>query len=164
MTCDDARARMVETVLGAPAEGLTAESLDAETRAHLDDCQECREFLRDLVAMNKMAAVESTGAEGNAEELIESRLSLPAIESAIEEGLAGRDSVKARKGASLMENLAFLLFALSVLAVQVSLFIRLRPEVVLGLEAGLNWLAPFAFYIIYRLDRRSSRREEEGSR
>jgi len=164
MTCDAARAHMVEAVLGAPAAGFTPESLDDEVRSHLAGCEDCREFLKDLVAMNKMAGAERSHAESQVAALVESRLSLPAIDSAIEEGLKRRESAARPRGASLLENLAFLAFAAVVLTLQVSLLTRLRPEVVIGVEAGLNWLAPLTLYIIYRLDRRLSRREEEGSR
>lgn len=163
MTCEEARARIAQAVLGPEAAGCGTGSLDPETRSHLSGCEECREFLKDLTAMSAMALDEKSATEEATRDLIESRLALPAIESAIEEGLARRDSGARHKGASFMENLAFVLFAIAVLTAQVAIFVRLSPVAVLGLEAGLNWLAPFIFYAIYRLDRRRGR-EEEGSR
>ncbi len=125
---------------------------------------EDRAFLEDQAKIQSIAERARDKVEGRIRERVESRLSMPAIEAAIDEGLARREALSGRGGASLWENIAFLAFAAVVLAIQTVVLLRLRPAVFLGLEAGLNWLAPFVFYVIFRLDRRAVRRREEARR
>ncbi|MGE5579092.1 MAG: hypothetical protein ACM3WU_03520 [Bacillota bacterium] len=165
--CLDAEARIIEAVLDTPKDdgGFKIDLLDSKTREHLDVCDRCRAFLKDLLELQEAVVLDRETAHDRGRELVEARLALPAIQSAIDQGLERRNAAYRQKGASLAENLAFAAFAFLVLLVQAFTLTRLRPEVALGLEAGLNWLAPFVFYVIFRLDQRRTARaaQAEGS-
>lgn len=140
--CEAVRGRLIDAAMSA--EGFTEGSLDDSTRSHLAECAECRAFLDQILAMKRLAAEEASVAEPD----------MRAIHAAIDEGMARA----APTGATLVEKVAFLLFALVLVTAQVLLLRRLRPIGVLALEAGLNWVAPFVFYIVFRLDRRARRK------
>lgn len=165
--CLDAEAQIVEAILETPKNdrGFRIEQLDSKTREHLDVCHRCRAFLKDLLELQETVVLDRKTAHDRGKELVEARLALPAIQSAIDQGLERRTAAHRRKGASLAENLAFAAFAFLVLLAQAFTLTRLRPEVALGLEAGLNWLAPLVFYVIFRLDQRRTVRaaQAEGS-
>ena len=163
-TCAGIRSRLLDSVIGAPASGFKSESLDPEIRAHLDACDECSAFRDELLCIQKTAEQARMAAESTLGERAKSSSAMQTIWSAIDEGLERREALPRRKGSLLVENLAFLTFALAVLFAQAMVLLRLKPAVVIGLEAGLNWLAPFIFYVIFRLDRRPARRGGEGLR
>jgi hypothetical protein len=125
---------------------------------------EDRAFLEEAEKIRMIAEKARETAEGRVRERVDSGLSMPAISAAIDEGLARRDALSRREGASIRENVAFVTLATAVAALRMAAYSRLQPALVLGLEAGLIWLSPFIFYVIFRLDRRAAQRGEGEAR
>lgn len=162
--CAKVRARIIDAVVGSPKSEFDMLALEPYVAAHLANCAGCAEFLADLVSIQRMAERDRTASENDARRRLEVPPSGSFIDTAIDEGLTRKERLPGWKGASLLENVAFLAFAILILSLQFTLFSRLRPEVVLGVEVALNWLAPFAFYAIYRLDSKTARGGEEDLR
>lgn len=158
--CESVRGRLIDAVMGDRL--FDEASLDEATRSHLAECPECRAFLDQLLAVQRLAAEAYREMGADVEEAAQAEPDMRAIEAAIDEGMARAAGfavspmeASKRAGASLLERVAFLLFSLVVVGSQFLLMRRLGPVIVLALQAGLNWVAPFVLYAVYALNKRA---------
>lgn len=123
--------------------GFHLDAVPAEVRGHLEGCPECRAFLDELLAARRLAGALPA----------EAGVSLMEAQAAVRRALAaaGRQAVAQ---SNWREGLGFVLMAGAMLGAQALLLKMLEPGGFVAFQVALNWLAPFLFYIIFRLDNR----------
>lgn len=161
-SCEAVRRQLIDAVMDR--ESFSEESLDENTRSHLAQCSKCRAFLNEVLAVKRFGAEAYRELGSGAEEAAEVRPDMEAISAAIDEGMARASGARPSRaattaGATFIEKVAFLVFAVALVTAQVLFLRRLRPVSVLAIEVGLNWLAPFVFYVAFRIGSRTLRKE-----
>lgn len=125
--------------------GFHPDSVPDEVRGHLEGCPECRAFLDELVATRRLAEALPAEAE----------VSLMEGQAAVRRALAAAGGQAAIAQSTWRERLGFVLMAGAMLGAQVLLLKILQPAGFVAFEVALNWLAPFIFYVIFRMDNRT---------
>lgn len=124
--------------------GFHLDSVPAEVRDHLEGCPECRAFLDELVATRRLAG--ALPAEGE--------VSLMEAQAAVRRAVAAAGRHARVAQSTWRERLGFVLMAGAMLGAQALLLELLEPAGFVVFQVALNWLAPFLFYILFRLDNR----------
>lgn len=158
------------------ANGPGDEALPPEVRDHLKICPECRQFFAEVKTARRLAlsaTVDTDVTEAETRLAVERamrtaetiqvsaiteaatqeapRREAPAHETPVHEAPTHETATPLLP--TPMEKAGFALMALGILGVQALLAAALRPAGFVALEIFLNWMAPFTFYIIFRLNR-----------
>lgn len=181
MSCEDVRAMAIDTCWETGGDEPTV--LPGILQSHLKECSGCREFLNDLVALRRMcaAADEEPAVDLGAiqKALLHARFGTtvdrlgrhPAkvfVRSQLgaqnDAGFGDRPGPDAgmERGASLLEKLAFMGFAAAVAVLQGAVARWLQPGRFLMFTAVLWSLMPWAFLLVFLVDRRSGEAPGRG--
>lgn len=164
--CDKVRSHLIDALWERSISDL--ERLNPQIQTHLQKCQKCKKFWNDLVAMHKMFSKVELRIQPNVEAI--SKAVTSAMEQMVIEQVESDETLTSAEKHKLAERkptiswpekIGFLLLATLGVLFQGFLLSCFKPSGFLVFNIGFNWLTPFVFYFIYRLDRRSLRSQKK---